>query len=180
MTRQSIRETSKYIFLRLRILLSRIIIQIIAQKQISVFFSKHPSLRVKQQQSELRRDSQPNSPTSSVSSIQSKSAYTYSVFIAYSFFEARSLVFKLKFCKTFPNLSSLTSHRISSSSCRTYSTRKYIPIATIGAPFSIRNTVNGEQVPVPPPEPHSNSSAIEPVLSALPQPTSSAPIFETT
>lgn len=48
MTRQSIRETSKYIFLRLRILLSRIIIQIIAQKQISVFFSKHPSLRVKQ------------------------------------------------------------------------------------------------------------------------------------
>ena len=62
MTRQSIRETSKYIFLRLRILLSRIIIQIIAQKQISVFFSKHPSLRVKQQQSELRRDSQPNSP----------------------------------------------------------------------------------------------------------------------
>lgn len=143
-------------------------------------FSKHPSLRVKQQQSELRRDSQPNSPTSSVSSIQSKSAYTYSVFIAYSFFEARSLVFKLKFCKAFPNLSSLTSHRISSSSCRTYSTRKYIPIATIGAPFSIRNTVNGEQVPVPPPEPHSNSSAIEPVLSALPQPTSSAPIFETT
>lgn len=180
MIRQSIRETSKYIFLRLRILLSRIIIQIIAQKQISVFFSKHPSLRVKQQQSELRRDSQPNSPTSSVSSIQSKSAYTYSVFIAYSFFEARSLVFKLKFCKAFPNLSSLTSHRISSSSCRTYSTRKYIPIATIGAPFSIRNTVNGEQVPVPPPEPHSNSSAIEPVLSALPQPTSSAPIFETT
>lgn len=87
---------------------------------------------------------------------------------------------KLKFCKAFPNLSSLTSHRISSSSCRTYSTRKYIPIATIGAPFSIRNTVNGEQVPVPPPEPHSNSSAIEPVLSALPQPTSSAPIFETT
>ena len=42
-------ETSKYIFLRLRILLSRIIIQIIAQKQISrVFFQKHPSLRVKQ------------------------------------------------------------------------------------------------------------------------------------
>lgn len=48
MIRQSIRETSKYIFLRLRILLSLIIIQIIAQKQISVFFSKHPSLRVKQ------------------------------------------------------------------------------------------------------------------------------------
>lgn len=38
MIRQSIRETSKYIFLRLRILLSLIIIQIIAQKQISVFF----------------------------------------------------------------------------------------------------------------------------------------------
>ena len=36
--------------------------------------------------------------------------------------------------------------RISSSSCRAYNTRKQIPIATVGAPFSIRDTVRGEQV----------------------------------
>ena len=42
----------------------------------------------------------------------------------YPFFEARFLVFKLKSCKVFPCLSSLASHRISSSSCKAYSTRK--------------------------------------------------------
>lgn len=64
----------------------------------------------------------------------------------YPFFDARFLVFKLKSCNVFPNLSSLANHRISSSSCKTYNTRKYIPIATVGTPFSIRDTVNGEQV----------------------------------
>ena len=64
----------------------------------------------------------------------------------YSFLDALSRCGKFISCNALPSSSSFAKERISSSSCKAYNTRRYIPIATVGAPFSIRETVRGEQV----------------------------------
>ena len=58
----------------------------------------------------------------------------------YEFLDALSRCGKFISCNALPSTSSFAKERISLSSCRAYSTRRYIPIATVGAPFSMRDT----------------------------------------